>query len=147
MSQKRTELRSHNGPHAAFKHTRPPLLTDRRQVDTLRGPSASEYFGQVVIWEIPGSATQRSRSAANQYLKRNQQCPECGSNDGIADAKAIDRNHGNTETKLSLATLSRTETWLFKGPPTTTLAASTCTDCGCMSVYADSPHSIKVAPA
>lgn len=59
------------------------------------------------------------------------------------DAKAMDRNRGNAETELFFATFRSPEAWLLKGPPTTTLSASTSTDCGYVTFYGDSPKGKK----
>lgn len=76
-------------------------------------------------------------------MKRTKKCPKCGSNDVIADAKAIDRAHYSAETELSVATFRKPEAMLFKGQLTTTLSAWVCADCGYVEFYADSPQSIK----
>lgn len=76
-------------------------------------------------------------------MKRTQKCPKCGSNDVIADAKAIDRAHYSAETELSVATFQKPKAILFKGQLTTTLSAWVCADCGYVEFYADSPQSIK----
>jgi predicted nucleic-acid-binding Zn-ribbon protein len=77
-------------------------------------------------------------------MKRTNQCPKCGSNDIIADAKAIDRGHYNGESELSVATFRRPEAMLFKGQLTTTISAWVCADCGFVELYADSPRNIRV---
>ncbi len=79
-------------------------------------------------------------------MKRTNKCPKCGSNDVIADAKAIDRSEGHLQTKLSVATFSNPDAFLFKGQMTTTVSAWICGDCGYVELYADSPQSIKVTP-
>lgn len=48
-----------------------------------------------------------------------------------------------TQRRRYFAIFRRPEAWLFKGPPTTTLSASTSTDCGYVTFYGDSPKSKK----
>ena len=77
------------------------------------------------------------------HMKRTNKCPKCGSNDLVADAKAVDRGHYNVETELSVVTFREPEALLFKGRSTTTLSAWICADCGYVELYADTPRSIK----
>lgn len=77
-------------------------------------------------------------------MKLTNQCPKCGSNDIIADAKAIDRGESNFQMELSVATFAKPHAILFRGQSTTALSAWVCADCGFVELYADSPQSIKV---
>ncbi len=76
-------------------------------------------------------------------MKQSNQCPKCGSKDIIADAKAVDRGHANTERDLSVATFRNPEALMFKGKLSTALSAWVCGNCGYVEFYADSPQSIK----
>jgi predicted nucleic-acid-binding Zn-ribbon protein len=81
-------------------------------------------------------------------MKRTNKCPKCGSSDVVADAKAIDRtHHTGGDTELSVATYQNPDALLFKGKVSTTLSAWLCANCGYVEFYADSPKSIKTAPA
>lgn len=73
-------------------------------------------------------------------MKRTNKCPKCGSNDIIADARAI----GHAETELAVAMFRKPEAVIFKGQIMTTVSAWVCAACGFVELYADSPHSIKV---
>jgi predicted nucleic-acid-binding Zn-ribbon protein len=72
-------------------------------------------------------------------MKTNNKCPKCGSTDVIADAKAIDRGHGDRESELSVATFRHPEAFLFKGKQRTALSAWVCVGCGYVEFYADTP--------
>ena len=78
-------------------------------------------------------------------MKHTKKCPKCGSSDIIADAKAIDRGHGNLEGELSVGTFRHPDALLFKGRLASTMSAWVCANCGYVELYADSPRSIKVA--
>lgn len=78
-------------------------------------------------------------------MKRTNRCPKCGSNEIIADAKAIDRGDSNMSWELTVATYSHPEALVFKGRLTSTLSAWICADCGYVELYADSPQRIRVA--
>lgn len=69
-------------------------------------------------------------------MKQTSQCPKCGSRDIIADAKAVDRGHGNAESELSVVTFSHPEAFLFKGKQRTALSAWVCVGCGYVEFYA-----------
>lgn len=88
---------------------------------------------------------QNHRSSLEVAVKRSNRCPKCGSNDIIADAKAVDWNDG-FKRELSVATFAKPDALIFKGESTTTLSAWVCADCGYVELYADSPGSIKVSP-
>lgn len=77
-------------------------------------------------------------------MKRTRKCPKCGSNDIIADAKAIDRADYNVQSELSVATFRTPHALMFKGQVTTTLSAWVCVECGFVEFYADSPRTLKV---
>jgi predicted nucleic-acid-binding Zn-ribbon protein len=77
-------------------------------------------------------------------MKRTNKCPKCGSNDVIADAKAIDRVDNGP---LSVATFRSPDAVVFKGQSTTTVSACVCADCGYLELYADDPKRIKVENA
>ena len=77
-------------------------------------------------------------------MKQTNQCPKCNSTDIIADAKAIDRGHGNGQHEFTLATFSKPEAVIFKGKQTSTVSAWVCADCGFVEFYADSPSSMKL---
>jgi predicted nucleic-acid-binding Zn-ribbon protein len=47
-------------------------------------------------------------------MKRTGKCPKCGSSDVVADAKAIDRGHGNSQQEMSVATFRKPEALVFK---------------------------------
>ncbi len=76
-------------------------------------------------------------------MKRNVQCPKCGSRDVVADAKAVDRAGFNVETDLTVATVRNPQAFLFKGELKTALSAWVCLDCGFVEFYADSPRNIE----
>jgi len=80
-------------------------------------------------------------------MKRTGKCPKCGSADVIADAKAIDRGHGNSQREMSVATFSKPEALIFKGQQETTVSAWVCTGCGYIEFYADDPKAIWIPEA
>ena len=77
-------------------------------------------------------------------MKRTGKCPKCGCADIIADAKAIDRGHGNSQEEMSVATFRRPEALIFKEKQVTTVSAWVCVRCGYIELYADDPDSIKL---
>ena len=77
-------------------------------------------------------------------MKRSGKCPKCGSGDIIADAKAIDRGHGNAMRDLSVATFRNPEALIFKEKSETTVSAWVCAECGYIEFYADQPTDIKL---
>jgi predicted nucleic-acid-binding Zn-ribbon protein len=80
-------------------------------------------------------------------MKQNGKCPKCGSSDVVADAKAIDRGHGNAQQEMSVATFRKPEALIFKEKQETTVSAWVCTACGYIEFYADSPSTIKLPKA
>ncbi|MBP7935016.1 MAG: hypothetical protein KA354_10260 [Phycisphaerae bacterium] len=80
-------------------------------------------------------------------MKNSNKCPKCGSNDIIADAKAIDRGEGFSEWELSVTTYANPKALIFKGRSTTTMSAYVCARCGFVELYADSPETIQVTRA
>ena len=70
-------------------------------------------------------------------MKYTNKCPKCGSKSIVADAKALDRGHYNSEGDLSIVTYRTPEALLFKGKQTTPLSAWVCADCGYVEFYAD----------
>ena len=77
-------------------------------------------------------------------MKRTGKCPKCGSGDIIADAKAIDRGHGNSQQDLSVATFRNPTALFFKEKQETTVSAWVCAECGFIEYYADNPDQIKL---
>ena len=77
-------------------------------------------------------------------MKQTGKCPKCGSLEIIADAKAIDRAHGNSQTELSVATFRKPEALLFKQKQETSLSAWVCAACGFVEFYADNPGKITL---
>jgi len=77
-------------------------------------------------------------------MKRTGKCPKCGCADIIADAKAIDRGHGNLEREMSVATFWKPEALIFKEKKETTVSAWVCAGCGYIEFYADHPTTIKL---
>jgi ribosomal protein S27AE len=76
-------------------------------------------------------------------MKRTGICPKCGSHDIIADAKAIDRGHGNQLRDLSVATFGKPDAIFFKEKQESTVSAWVCGDCGFVEYYADYPINLK----
>jgi predicted nucleic-acid-binding Zn-ribbon protein len=80
-------------------------------------------------------------------MKRTGKCPKCGCADIIADAKAIDRGHRNSQQEMSVATFRKPEALIFKEKQETTVSAWVCASCGYVEFYADSPTTIKLPKA
>ncbi|HEY1121801.1 MAG TPA: hypothetical protein VGE67_09380 [Haloferula sp.] len=78
-------------------------------------------------------------------MKRTGKCPKCGSTDIIADAKAIDRAHGNLHQELSIATFRNPDAVFFQGKQETTVSAWVCSSCGYVELYADRPSNITLS--
>jgi predicted nucleic-acid-binding Zn-ribbon protein len=78
-------------------------------------------------------------------MKRSGKCPKCGSTEIVADAKAIDRGHGNAQLEMSVATFRKPEALLFKEKQVSTVSAWVCTECGYIEFYADSPQTIRLS--
>ena len=76
-------------------------------------------------------------------MKKTGKCPKCDSSDIVADAKAIDRGHGNSQMEMSVATFRKPEALIFKEKQETTVSAWVCAACGYIEFYADHPRSIK----
>jgi predicted nucleic-acid-binding Zn-ribbon protein len=77
-------------------------------------------------------------------MKQSKQCPKCNSKDLIKDAKVIDRGHGNSEReKMTVATYSDPDAWLFTGKSASAVSAIICADCGYMELYVDSPRLLR----
>ena len=86
------------------------------------------------------------RISENTVMKSTHKCPKCSSSTIIADAKAIDRGHLNSEAQeLSVATFRTPEAIMFKGKMTTTLSAWICAECGYVEFYADAPKMLQAA--
>lgn len=77
-------------------------------------------------------------------MKRTNQCLKCGSNEIIADAKALDNCYGGPPD-MSVATFRKPDAIMFKGQTISTLSAWVCGDCGYVELYADKPGLIKRA--
>ena len=80
-------------------------------------------------------------------MKQTGTCPKCGSVDIIANAKAIDRGHGNSQMDLSLATFRKPDALIFREKQETTVSAWVCAGCGYVEFYADAPRTIKLPTA
>ncbi|NLS90995.1 MAG: hypothetical protein GXX96_02260 [Planctomycetaceae bacterium] len=78
-------------------------------------------------------------------MKQTGKCPKCGCTDVIADAKAIDRGHGNWEQEMSVATFRKPEAIIFKEKQVTTVSAWVCAGCGYIEFYADHPKTIRLS--
>jgi predicted nucleic-acid-binding Zn-ribbon protein len=78
-------------------------------------------------------------------MKKSGRCPKCGSTDLIADAKAVDRGHGNHESDMIVATFGKPEKWIFKDEHTTKLSAWVCLGCGYLEFWADTPANLVIA--
>ena len=70
-------------------------------------------------------------------MKQSGKCPKCASTRIIADAKVVDRGHGNVEGDMTLATFGKPEAILFKEKQKTTVSAWVCASCGYVEFYAD----------
>lgn len=77
-------------------------------------------------------------------MKQTGKCPKCGGADIVADAKAIDRGHGNSQQEMSVATFRKPEALIFKEKQETTVSAWVCAGCGYLEFYADHPATIKL---
>ena len=75
-------------------------------------------------------------------MKASNTCPKCGSNQIIADAKAVDRGESDFQRDLSVATYRKPEALIFKGKQSTSLSAWVCVTCGYIELYADAPTSL-----
>ncbi|XAL99359.1 hypothetical protein OT109_17485 [Phycisphaeraceae bacterium D3-23] len=76
-------------------------------------------------------------------MKRSGQCPKCGSNDIIADAKAVDRGEQYVQHEMILSTYRKPDALIFKEKQTTTVSAWVCAGCGYTEFYADRPRDIR----
>ncbi len=76
-------------------------------------------------------------------MKQTGKCPKCGSEDIIADAKAIDRSHAGVQEEMAVATFRRPEALLFKEQQISNVSASERATCGYVEFYADTPAAIK----
>jgi predicted nucleic-acid-binding Zn-ribbon protein len=77
-------------------------------------------------------------------MKQHGRCPKCQSSDVIANAKAVDRGHGNREHDFLVATFGKPEAWLFKDEHASRVSAWVCAACGYLEMYADTPANLKV---
>ena len=68
--------------------------------------------------------------------------PKVRSSDVIADAKAVDRGHSNSQHEMSIATFRKPEALIFKEKQETTISAWVCAACGFVEFYADKPRGI-----
>ncbi len=75
-------------------------------------------------------------------MKQSGKCPKCGSREIVADAKAVDRGHGNSQLEMTVATFRKPEAILFKEKRETTVSAWVCAACGFVEFYADNPAAI-----
>lgn len=77
-------------------------------------------------------------------MKKSAKCPKCGSEEVIADAKAIDRYDVGCQEELSVGVYRRPEALIFKDQRRSTLSAWVCGSCGYVEFYADSPRRIML---
>lgn len=75
-------------------------------------------------------------------MKQTGKCTKCGSDDILADAKAVDRGHGNSVNDMTVATFRHPQALIFKGMRESTVSAWVCMDCGYIEYYADRPGRI-----
>jgi len=80
-------------------------------------------------------------------MKSNNKCPKCGSTEIIANAKAIDHGHYNSEGELTVATFGDPDALIFREQQTSALSAWVCVECGYVEFYADSPASLRIRRA
>lgn len=78
-------------------------------------------------------------------MKQTGKCPKCQCADIIADAKAIDRAHGNLQKEMTVATFRKPEAIIFKQQQETTVSAWVCTACGYVEFYADKPSQLRIS--
>jgi predicted nucleic-acid-binding Zn-ribbon protein len=72
-------------------------------------------------------------------MKRSGKCPKCESTDVIADVKAVDRGHYDSQHSIKLATYKTPDAFLFKGEQSSTVLSWVCRGCGYVELYADAP--------
>lgn len=77
-------------------------------------------------------------------MKKTGKCPKCGSEEVIADVKAIDYYTEGSQCELSVGVYRKPEAFIFKDQRRSTLSAWVCGACGYVEFYADSPRTIKV---
>ena len=80
-------------------------------------------------------------------MKKTGKCPKCGGTEVIADAKAIDRGHGDWQREMSVATFRKPDALIFKGQHETTVSAWVCATCGYVELYADHPERVLLPSA
>ena len=78
-------------------------------------------------------------------MKQTGKCPKCQCADIIADAKAIDRAHGNLQKEMTVATFRKPEAIIFKQQQETIVSAWVCTACGYVEFYADKPSQLRIS--
>jgi predicted nucleic-acid-binding Zn-ribbon protein len=78
-------------------------------------------------------------------MKRTGKCPKCECTNIIADAKVIDRAHGNLQQEMSIATFRNPGALFFKEKQETTVSAWVCSSCGYVEFYADHPSTIDLS--
>ncbi|MBA4147799.1 MAG: hypothetical protein H0X66_06755 [Verrucomicrobia bacterium] len=76
-------------------------------------------------------------------MKPSGRCPKCGSQDIIADAKAVDRNDAGWSDS-TIATYAKPDALIFRERQTTAVSAWVCAECGLVEYYADDPKAIKL---
>ena len=75
-------------------------------------------------------------------MKKTGKCPKCGSADVIADAKAVDRGHGDSESDMKIATFGNPGALIFKQKKEASVSAWVCASCGFVELYVDDPWRI-----
>lgn len=80
-------------------------------------------------------------------MKRTKKCPKWGSGEIIADAKAIDRGHMDSQKNFTVATFGKPDALIFKNKHTSTISAWVCASCGYVELYADLPQNLRLAAA
>ena len=77
-------------------------------------------------------------------MKRSGKCPKCESTNVIADARAEDRGHYNTDQEMSVSTFRRPDALIFKETRTSKVSAWVCGACGFIEFYADEPKTLML---
>ena len=78
-------------------------------------------------------------------MKKTGKCPKCSSTEIIADAKAVDRGHFDSQREFIVATFWKPDALIFKEKHTSIISAWVCGQCGYVELYADSASSLSGA--
>ncbi|QDU59064.1 hypothetical protein [Aeoliella mucimassa] len=78
-------------------------------------------------------------------MKQSGQCPKCGSNHVIEDAKAIDHYDYGVQQEMQVGVDRNPNAWIFKAQAKSAVSAWLCAECGYVEFYADDPNTLAKA--